>query len=427
MPQAAPRGARLTVIAGQVPNPDAMPFGCRFHPRCAHAREACETAPVSLMTTGVAAVRCLRHAELELRSAPEVLAAAGDEPVEATSAAGGPPLLAVHGLVKHFLLTRGMLARRSGAVRAVDGVDLEIAPRETLGLVGESGSGKSTIARLVIGLEAPTAGAMMIDGEDVAGRKGAALRAMRGDMQIVFQDPYSSLDPRATIGDSVGEPLEIHEGLHRRARDARVAELLSLVGLGPHVLRRFPHEFSGGQRQRIAVARALALSPRLLVCDEPVSSLDVSTQSQVINLLADLQQQLGIAYLFIAHDLSVVRHISHRIAVMYLGRIVEQGPAGEVAQRPRHPYTEALVSAIPIPDPMIQRSRKRIVLQGDVPSPADPPAGCRFHTRCAYAMDICAVEDPPGLATDAGTTVHCHLHTHGPQLAGLPLSALSAT
>jgi peptide/nickel transport system ATP-binding protein len=426
MPQAAQRGARLTVIAGQVPNPDAMPLGCRFHPRCAYAQAACEAAPVPLVTD-VAAVRCIRHPELRLRSAAEVLAAAGDAPVEATSATAVPPLLAVHGLVKHFPLTRGVLGRRSGAVRAVDGVDLEIAPRETLGLVGESGSGKSTVARLVIGLETPTAGAMTVDGEAMVRRKGGALRVMRRDMQIVFQDPYSSLDPRATIGDSVGEPWEIHEGLHRRARDERVAELLALVGLGAHVLRRFPHEFSGGQRQRIAVARALALSPRLLVCDEPVSSLDVSTQSQVINLLADLQERLGIAYLFIAHDLSVVRHISHRIAVMYLGRIVEQGPANEVAQRPRHPYTEALVSAIPIPDPVVQRSRKRIVLQGDVPSPADPPSGCRFHTRCAYAMDICAVEDPPAFATDVGTTVHCHLHTHGPKLAGLPLSAVSAT
>jgi peptide/nickel transport system ATP-binding protein len=427
MPQAAPRGARLTVIAGQVPNPDSMPSGCRFQPRCAHAQEACGAAPVPLVTAGPAAVRCVRHAELRLRSAPEVLAAAGDDAVDAMGTAAEPPLLAVKGIVKHFPLTHGVLGRRNGAVRAVDGVDLAIAPRETLGLVGESGSGKSTIARLVIGLETPTAGAITLDGEDVVGRKGAALQAMRRDMQIVFQDPYSSLDPRATIGDSVGEPLEIHEGLRRHARDERVAELLALVGLGSHVLRRFPHEFSGGQRQRIAVARALALSPRLLVCDEPVSSLDVSTQSQVINLLADLQEQLGIAYLFIAHDLSVVRHISHRIAVMYLGRIVEQGPASEVAQRPRHPYTEALVSAIPVPDPTVQRSRKRIVLQGDVPSPADPPTGCRFHTRCAYAMDICAVEDPPAFANDAGTTVHCHLHTHGPKLAGLPLSALSTS
>jgi oligopeptide/dipeptide ABC transporter ATP-binding protein len=244
-------------------------------------------------------------------------------------------------------------------------------------------------------------------------------------MQIVFQDPYTSLDPRATVGDSVGEPLEIHEGLRGQARDARVAELLGLVGLGGHVLGRYPHEFSGGQRQRIAVARALALNPRLLVCDEPVSSLDVSTQSQVINLLSDLQSQLGLTYLFIAHDLSVVRHISDRIAVMYLGRIVETGPVDEVALRPRHPYTEALVSAIPVPDPAVQRTRNRIVLQGDIPNPASPPPGCRFHTRCPYAMDVCRVEDPPPFPAGDGVTVHCHLHTTGPALAGKPLSTVS--
>jgi oligopeptide/dipeptide ABC transporter ATP-binding protein len=278
------------------------------------------------------------------------------------------------------------------------------------------------VARLVLGLLPATAGAVMMDGEDVLRLKGAGLRRARRHMQIVFQDPYTSLDPRATIGDSVGEPLEIHEGLRGRERDKRVAELLGLVGLGGHVLGRYPHEFSGGQRQRIAVARALALNPRLLVCDEPVSSLDVSTQSQVINLLSDLQAQLGLTYLFIAHDLSVVRHISDRIAVMYLGRIVEVGPTDEVALRPRHPYTEALVSAIPVPDPNVQRTRKRIVLQGDIPSPAAPPPGCRFHTRCAYAMDVCRVEDPPAYEAAGGITVHCHLHTSGPSLAGAPVA-----
>jgi peptide/nickel transport system ATP-binding protein len=425
MPQAAIAGQRLTVIPGQVPRPGEIPTGCRFHPRCAYAEAACADAPVALVEIGSAAsVRCIRRDAFALRGAAEVLRTARD--------AGGAPqvapaarevLLDARGLVKHFPVGGGGLRRARGQLRAVDGVDISIAAGETLGLVGESGSGKSTVARLVLGLLPATAGTVTVDGEDVLRLKGAALRRARRNMQIVFQDPYTSLDPRATVGDSVGEPLEIHEGLRGRERDKRVAELLGLVGLGGHVLGRYPHEFSGGQRQRIAVARALALNPRLLVCDEPVSSLDVSTQSQVINLLSDLQAQLGLTYLFIAHDLSVVRHISDRIAVMYLGRIVEVGPTAEVALRPRHPYTEALVSAIPVPDPNVQRTRKRIVLEGDIPSPADPPPGCRFHTRCAYAMDVCRVEDPPAYEAAGGTTVNCHLHTSGPALAGAPIAA----
>jgi oligopeptide/dipeptide ABC transporter ATP-binding protein len=427
MPQAALAGQRLTVIPGQVPRPDSIPTGCRFHPRCAYAESACTDAPVALAGVGTgASVRCIRSGALSLRGAAEVLGAAHAAASTATAyqpKAATEPLLDARGLVKHFPIDGGLLRRARGRLRAVDGVYFAITPGETLGLVGESGSGKSTVARLVLGLLPATAGTVMMDGEDVLQLKGAALRRARRHMQIVFQDPYTSLDPRATIGDSVGEPLEIHEHLKGRERDQKVAELLGLVGLGGHVLRRYPHEFSGGQRQRIAVARALALNPRLLVCDEPVSSLDVSTQSQVINLLSDLQGSLGLTYLFIAHDLSVVRHISDRIAVMYLGRIVEVGPAEEVARRPRHPYTEALVSAIPVPDPQVQRTRKRIVLQGDIPSPAAPPPGCRFHTRCAYAMDVCRVEDPPAYEAGGGITVHCHLHTSGPTLAGAPVAA----
>jgi oligopeptide/dipeptide ABC transporter ATP-binding protein len=241
----------------------------------------------------------------------------------------------------------------------------------------------------------------------------------------VFQDPYSSLDPRATVAESIGEPFEVYERIRRRNRDVRVAELMEQVGLGGHLMHHYPHEFSGGQRQRIAVARALALRPRLLICDEPVSSLDVSTQSQVINLLIDLQGQLGLAYLFIAHDLSVVRHISDRIAVMYLGRIVEEGPAEAVYTRPRHPYTEALLSAIPVPDPVRQRSRSRIVLTGDIPSPLNPPSGCRFRTRCAYAMEICAQVTPEPFRSDDGTTAACHLHTEGPRLGGQPVTLMA--
>jgi oligopeptide transport system ATP-binding protein len=293
-------------------------------------------------------------------------------------------------------------------------------------LVGESGSGKSTAARLILRLIEPTGGTVLLEGQPITTLKAGDLRKQRRGMQIVFQDPYSSLDPRSTIAETVGEPLEVHDGLKGAARDARVAELLDQVGLGRHLLRRYPHEFSGGQRQRIAIARALALRPKLLILDEPVSSLDVSTQSQVINLLTDLQDQIGLAYLFIAHDLSVVRHISDRIAVMYLGRIVEQGDAEEISTRPTHPYTEALLSAIPVPDPVEQHRRERIVLQGDVPSPLDPPRGCYFHPRCRYTMDICREVDPEPFVTERATTVACHLHTSGPMLMGAPVTTLVA-
>jgi oligopeptide/dipeptide ABC transporter ATP-binding protein len=418
-------GERLTVIRGQVPRPGALPSGCRFHPRCPHAVDACADAPVALTRpSDVAAARCVRQRELVLSGAPAV-AEAPTGLVAATETAA-TPLLDVVDLRKQFPIVRGVLRRVHGHVQAVDGVTFAIDAGETLGLVGESGSGKSTVARLVLRLLEASGGSVRFDGEDLMQLTGRRLQQARRDLQIIFQDPYSSLDPRSTIADAIGEPLEIHDGLGRRERDFRSGELLELVGMGPHLLRRYPYEFSGGQRQRIAVARALALNPRLLVCDEPVSALDVSTQSQVINLLADLQERLGLAYLFIAHDLSVVRHLSHRIAVMYLGRIVEIGPADEVSYRPTHPYTEALLSAIPIPDPAVQRSRKRIVLEGDIPSPTDPPAGCRFHTRCQYAMDVCAHEDPPPFASATGTTVWCHLHTTGPTLVGAPVTMLPA-
>jgi len=420
MPQVATPGKRLTVIRGQVPRPGSVPTGCRFRSRCDYATPACEADPMPLVPLdNGGSVRCVRHDELVLTTPP-----AGMEN-ETMIAPEREPLLEVRGLRKEFPVTAGLLRRVRGHVRAVDGVDLSVGSGETLGLVGESGSGKSTIARLVLRLVEPTGGSVTIGGRALAQLRGRELRRAREHMQMVFQDPYSSLDPRSTIGASVGEPLEIHRGIHGRMRDERVAELLDLVGIGAHLMRRYPHEFSGGQRQRIAVARALALEPRLLVCDEPVSALDVSTQSQVINLLADLQERLGLAYLFIAHDLSVVRHLSHRIAVMYLGRIVETGPASEVYRRPTHPYTEALLSAIPIPDPDRQRQRKRIVLRGEVPSAMDPPSGCRFRTRCPYAMDICAVEDPPPFVTPGGATTWCHLHTSGPTLRGEPVSTLS--
>ena len=334
------------------------------------------------------------------------------------------PFLEVRGLRKDFPLTSGVLRRVRGAVQAVAGIDFAIDSGRTLGLVGESGSGKSTTGRLVLRLIDPTAGEVLIDGNDVARLDGPELRALRRDMQMVFQDPYSSLDPRQTIGDSIGEPFLVHERKKRPQRTEQVVALLEQVGLGAQCLNRYPHEFSGGQRQRIAIARALALSPRLIVCDEPLSSLDVSTQSQVINLLTALQRDRGLSYLFISHDLSVVRHISERIAVMYLGRIVEQGDADEVYERPTHPYTQALLSAIPVPDPRRQRRRQRIVLQGDVPSPAAPPAGCRFHPRCPYTLEICRTVDPEHYQTARGTSVACHLHTSGPRLGGRTVNEL---
>jgi oligopeptide/dipeptide ABC transporter ATP-binding protein len=333
-------------------------------------------------------------------------------------------LLEGAGIVKHFPIQRGLLRRTVGHVRAADGVDLRVPAGTTVGLVGESGSGKSTVGRVLLRLLEPTAGTVTFDGNDITHVPERKLRSLRRGMQLVFQDPYSSFDPLATVADSLAEPMKTYLDLDAAGRSDRVAELLRTVRLNPDHRNRYPREFSGGQLQRIAVARALALSPKILVLDEPVSSLDVSIQADIINLLADLQGELGLAYLFIAHDLAVVRHVSSRIAVMYLGRIVEEGPAAQVYSRPRHPYTEALLSAIPVPNPRRQRERERIVLQGDIPSSAAPPAGCRFHTRCPYVMDVCRTVDPPPFVTPDGTTVFCHLHTDGPHLAGDSVSVL---
>lgn len=341
-------------------------------------------------------------------------------------AAEAPPLVRGEGVVKHFPIRRGILRRVVGQVRAVDGVSLSIPPGKTLGLVGESGSGKSTLGRVLIRLIDPTAGTIVFDGQDISDLSIGKVRPLRREMQMVFQDPYSSFDPLATVGDGLLEPLNTHSGLSKSEKTALVAEMLETVRLEPDHRYRYPREFSGGQLQRIAIARALILKPKLLVLDEPVSALDVSIQADVINLLADLQPEFGLSYLFIAHDLAVVRHVSDRIAVMYLGRIVEEGPAEEVYERPKHPYTEALLSAIPVPQPKRQRSRARIVLEGDIPSPAAPPPGCRFHTRCAYAMEICRSVDPAAYKSADGTTVYCHLHTEGPLLAGETIVGLSA-
>ena len=312
------------------------------------------------------------------------------------------PVLEVRGLVKHFPLTSGILFKRQvGAVRAVDGIDLKLYKGETLGVVGESGCGKSTTARLLMRLERPTAGQILFHGEDIAQLSGKALKAVRRNIQIVLQDPYSSLNPRMTVGDIVGEPFEIHKDVAPKgSRRKMVQELLEVVGLNPEHIHRYPHQFSGGQRQRIGIARGLALRPEIIVCDEPVSALDVSVQAQVINLFEKLQDEFGLSYVFIAHDLSVVRHICDRVSVMYLGKVVETGDEEQIYERPTHPYTQALLSAVPVPDPTLRGHRDQIMLEGDVPSPANPPSGCRFRTRCWKAQDVCAVDEPELILRD---------------------------
>ncbi len=334
------------------------------------------------------------------------------------------PLIEVRDLVKYFPIHAGLLSRHVGDVKAVDGVSFTIGAGETLGLVGESGSGKTTVGRMLLRLLKETSGAISFDGADITKLSSAEVRKLRRSMQIIFQDPFASLNPRMTVAEIVSEPIRIHHLATGRAVSDRVYELLNLVGLRKQAANRYPHEFSGGQRQRIGIARALAVSPKFIVCDEPVSALDVSIQAQVINLLEDLQAQLGLTYLFIAHDLSVVRHISTRVAVMYVGKLVEVADRETLYERPLHPYTQALLSAIPIPDPSVEARRSRIVLSGDIPSPVDPPSGCRFHTRCPIAFARCSTEEPAFTAYGNGHYAACHwVEEHGgaaPDLAHGP-------
>jgi peptide/nickel transport system ATP-binding protein len=389
-----PRTAKLATIDGAPPNLLDPPEGCRFRPRCRHAVEACRTIPPTEVFGPEDRVACHRWKDLERAEARSATAAAVAQPVAAHGAA--KPVLDARGLSKHFPVSGGFLRRRK-LVRAVNDVTISVEAGETLGVVGESGCGKSTLGRLILRLDDPTAGEILFDGQDLAQLGKDEMLGVRKRMQVIFQDPYSSLNPRMTVGEIIAEPMRVHAILPKHEIKGRVAELLQLVGLYPYMALRYPHELSGGQRQRVGIARALSMNPKVIVCDEAVSALDVSIQGQVINLLEDLQQRLGLTYVFIAHDLAVVRHISTRVAVMYLGRIVEYAPAEALFRNPRHPYTRALLAAAPVPDPVVERQRPRTIIKGELPSPLNPPTGCVFHPRCPHASEPCS-RDVPSLA-----------------------------
>ena len=397
------RSAKLATIDGAPPNLLAPPSGCRFRPRCRFAIERCHEVPPLAAVEPGHLVACHRMSEIEaLDRLPMQTASAA----KASANGSADVILDIKGASKFFPVGGGLL-RRARLIRAVNEVTLEAKRGETLGLVGESGCGKSTLGRLVLRLDDPTSGEIRFEGVDLARLRRNEMVAVRKRMQVIFQDPYSSLNPRMTVGQIIAEPMRVHEILPKPDVPGRVAELLQLVGLFPYMALRYPHELSGGQRQRVGIARALAVNPRVIVCDEAVSALDVSIQGQVINLLEELQQKLGLTYLFIAHDLAVVRHISSKVAVMYLGRIVEYAPADQLFANPRHPYTQALLAAAPIPDPVIERTRPRRIIKGELPSPLNPPVGCVFHPRCPLATEECKQAVPPARELAPGHVVAC--------------------
>ncbi len=398
------RSMKLATIDGAPPNLLNPPEGCRFRPRCRFALEACAHVPPLLEVEPGHFAACHRTPEIERLDM--ALEPATTHDVAAGSAAA-KPMLDIRKASKFFPVGGGFLGGEAKVVRAVNEVSLTVRAGETLGLVGESGCGKSTLGRLVLRLDDPTGGEILFDGVDLANMKRRDMIAIRKRMQVIFQDPYSSLNPRMTVGQIIGEPMMVHEILPKDKIDDRVSELLQLVGLYPYMAVRYPHELSGGQRQRVGIARALAVNPQVIVCDEAVSALDVSIQGQVINLLEDLQQKLGLTYLFIAHDLAVVRHISTRVAVMYLGRIVELSDSAELFANPKHPYTQALLAAAPIPDPVVERSRPRTIIKGELPSPLNPPSGCVFHPRCPLATEECKQAVPAQRELSPGHLVAC--------------------